>query len=408
MKPSLYAAGSSLLALLFCAPASAQLYGGFSFGESYLEDVQTGTSSLLPQFDLFEVFGAAANDSERLLWLVGPDPLSSASGSLFGWSYGDTNGPTEIGPIVTDAGASYRWDALTYDSINDKLYLALAFPPFGAPSTARGIWELDPNTLVATQALSISTSGVSASISGLGFNRADGLIYAPDDVGLQIVAIDIAAGTITPVAGSGYISGSADVDGCTVGNNKVYLVDDDPTFPPQVFNLGTGTYEAPHNINASSATSTSAAAWLARSLDPGTVYCTGAANSTGVGGDIEADGSRFIGDSDMTLRASSLPQNAFGFFLVSDTQGFTANPGGSQGDLCLGGTIGRFVGAGQIKSSGSTGSFSLEIDLSNLPGPTGSVSAMPGETWNFQAWHRDSVGGSAVSNFTGAVGVPLL
>ena len=127
-----------------------------------------------------------------------------------------------------------------------------------------------------------------------------------------------------------------------------------------------------------------------------------------MGGDIEADGSRFIGDSDMTLRASSLPQNAFGFFLVSDTQGFTANPGGSQGDLCLGGSIGRFVGAGQIKSSGSTGSFSLEIDLSNLPGPSGSVSAMPGETWNFQAWHRDSVGGSAVSNFTGAVGVPLL
>ena len=110
----------------------------------------------------------------------------------------------------------------------------------------------------------------------------------------------------------------------------------------------------------------------------------------------------------MTLRASSLPQNAFGFFLVSDTQGFTANPGGSQGDLCLGGSIGRYVGPGQIQSSGSTGTFSLEIDLGALPTPTGSVSAMPGETWNFQAWHRDSVGGSAVSNFTGAVAVPLL
>ena len=403
MNSTITVAGSSLLAFALCAPASAQLYGGFSFGESYLEEVETGTVSPLLQFDLFEVFGAAANDAEQFMWLVGGTP-----GRLSTWEYGSPNGPVDVGPIVTDTGGLYRWDGMGYDSINDRLILALAFPPFGAPSTARGLYELDRNTLVATQVLSYNTNGISASISGLGFNRADGLFYAPEDIALEVVAIDLAAGTVTPVPGSAYISGSADVDGCAVGNNKVYLIDDDPTYQPQVFNLGTGTYDAPHNINASGATSTSAAAWLPRSLDPGAVYCNGAINSTGVGGAIEADGSRFIGDHDMTLRASSLPQNAFGFFLVSDTQGFTANPGGSQGDLCLGGSIGRYVGPGQIQSSGSTGTFSLEIDLGALPTPTGSVSAMPGETWNFQAWHRDSVGGSAVSNFTGAVAVPLL
>ena len=105
-------------------------------------------------------------------------------------------------------------------------FFTSAFSSFGAPSTARGLYELDPNTLVATQVLSYSTNGISASISGLGFNRADGLFYAPDDVGLQIVAIDLATGTATPVPGSAYVSGSADVDGCTVGNNKVYLIDD--------------------------------------------------------------------------------------------------------------------------------------------------------------------------------------
>ncbi len=396
-------AGASLLALSLCAPASAQLYGGFSFGESYLEDVETGTASPLLQFDLFEVFGAASNDAEQFMWLVGGTP-----GRLSTWEYGSPNGPVDVGPIVTDTGGLYRWDGMGYDSINDRLILALAFPPFGAPPTARGLYELDPDTLVATQVLSYSSNGISASISGLGFNRADGLFYAPEDIALEVVAIDLAAGTVTPVPGSSYISGSADVDGCTVGNNKVYLIDDDPTFPPQVFNLGTGTYDAPHNINASGATSTSAAAWLPRSLDPGAEYCIGAINSTGASGEIEADGSRFIGDHDMTLRASSLPQNAFGFFLVSNTQGFAANPGGSQGDLCLGGSIGRYVGPGQIQSSGSTGAFSLEIDLGALPTPSGSISAMPGETWNFQAWHRDSIGGSAVSNFTGAVAVPLL
>lgn len=408
MNSILSAASASALALALSAPASAQLYGGFSFGESYFEDVETGTVSSLLQFDLFEVFGAAANDADRILYLVGPNPASTSSGSLFAWDYNDPMGPTEIGPIVTDTGASYRWDALTYDSINGKLYLALAFPPFGAPGTARGIYELDPATLVATQVLSFSTVGATVSISGLGFNRNDGLIYAPDDVGLQIVAIDLNAQTVTPVAGSSYVSGSADVDGCTVGNNRVYLIDDDPTYAPQVFNLGTGTYEAPHGINASGATSTSAAAWLPRSLPTGTAYCSGVVNSTGVGGEIEADGSRFTLDRDMILRASSLPQNSFGFFLASQQQANTPNPGGSQGTLCLGGSIGRYVGPGQIKNSGAAGGFELEIDLGAVPTPTGSVAVMPGETWNFQAWHRDSVGGSAVSNFTGAVSVLFL
>jgi len=408
MNTTLTAAGSAALALALCAPASAQLYGGFSFGESYFEDVETGTVNSLLQFDLFEVFGAAANDAAQVLYLVGPNPANTSTGSLFSWDYNDPMGPTEVGAIITDTGFSYRWDALTYDSINDKLYLALAFPPFGAPGTARGIYQLDPATLTATQVLSFSAIGASVSISGLGFNRGDGLLYAPDDVGLQIVAIDIGAQTITPVPGSAYVSGSQDVDGCTVGNNRVYLIDDDPTYSPQVFNLGTGAYETPHGINASGATSTSAAAWLPRALPAGTTYCAGVPNSTGSGGEMEADGSRFTLDLDMVLRASSLPQNSFGFFIASQQQANTPNPGGSQGNLCLGGSIGRYVGPGQIQNSGTAGAFALEIDLGAIPTPTGSVSVMPGDTWNFQAWHRDAVGGNAVSNFTSAVSVLFL
>jgi hypothetical protein len=136
----------------------------------------------------------------------------------------------------------------------------------------------------------------------------------------------------------------------------------------------------------------------------GTSYCSpGVANSTGNPGVIRATGSLVVASNDVTLEASSLPLNSFGFFLTSRTQGMTNQPGGSQGVLCLGGSIGRYVGPGQIKNSGVTGAFSLGIDLAATPTPTGLVQVAAGETWNFQSWHRDAIGGVATSNFTDAV-----
>ena len=82
------------------------------------------------------------------------------------------------------------------------------------------------------------------------------------------------------------------------------------------------------------------------------------------------------------------------------TQGFVAGPGGSQGNLCLGGAIGRYVGPGQIQNSGAAGMISLPIDNQQVPQPTGFTTITSGQTWNFQLWNRDAVGGSATSNFT--------
>ncbi|QDV08066.1 hypothetical protein Poly30_36020 [Planctomycetes bacterium Poly30] len=132
----------------------------------------------------------------------------------------------------------------------------------------------------------------------------------------------------------------------------------------------------------------------------GVNYCMANANSTGVAGALGAVGSTTVATNDVTLTASSLPTTAFGFFIVSRDQGFAMNPGGSSGNLCLSGSVGRYVGPGQIKNSGVTGMFSLTIDLSAIPSPTGPVATIAGDTWNFQTWFRDSVGGSATSNFT--------
>jgi len=138
----------------------------------------------------------------------------------------------------------------------------------------------------------------------------------------------------------------------------------------------------------------------------GTVYCAPAVvNSTGASGELVATGSAVASNNDVTLTASSLPLSSFGFFLTSRTQGNVAQPGGSQGVLCLGGSIGRYVGPGQVQNSGLTGSFDLVLDLTQTPTPTGFVVVAMGETWNFQAWHRDAVAGVATSNFTSAVSI---
>ena len=104
------------------------------------------------------------------------------------------------------------------------------------------------------------------------------------------------------------------------------------------------------------------------------------------------------------LHATELPVDQFGYFLASQAQGFVANPGGSQGNLCLGGQIARF--ASRIQSSGSNAKLTIRVGLTNIPwDPPHTV--MAGETWNFQAWFRD-VNPGPTSNLTNGVSVTFL
>jgi len=134
----------------------------------------------------------------------------------------------------------------------------------------------------------------------------------------------------------------------------------------------------------------------------GTAYCSPAVvNTSGAAAQLRATGSTIAAANSVTLEASSMPANQFGFFLTSQTQGNVMNPGGSQGILCLSGVIGRYVGPGQIKNAGAAGAFQLAIDLNRTPAGSVFLSVLPGQTWNFQAWFRD-IGplGQPWSNFT--------
>ena len=137
----------------------------------------------------------------------------------------------------------------------------------------------------------------------------------------------------------------------------------------------------------------------------GDVYCASFPNSTGRIGTLEAIGSTSVGRNDLSLVAHRLPYASFGYVLVSTTPAVIAQPGNSQGVLCLGGSIGRF--AGDVFNSGDSGSAVTHVDLAALPQPMGTAAAMAGEVWRFQAWHRDVIGGLATSNFTDAIEVTL-
>ena len=135
----------------------------------------------------------------------------------------------------------------------------------------------------------------------------------------------------------------------------------------------------------------------------GTNYCTPAPNSTGATATISGSGSASVALNNLTLASANMPLNAAAYFVCSRDQGFVQNPGGSVGNLCLGGAIGRRVG-GLIPNSGATGAVSVLADLNAMPQPSGAVVVQAGETWNFQCWYRDR-NPTTTSNFTNALSV---
>ena len=131
-----------------------------------------------------------------------------------------------------------------------------------------------------------------------------------------------------------------------------------------------------------------------------TVCAPAEANSTGMPAELAACGQESVVENSVRLTATSLPANQFGFFLNSMTPDLVMNPGGSQGNLCLGGQVGRY--SSQIVQSGSSGEFSIDLDLAATPTPAGTVSISAGETWYFQAWFRDN-NPTPTSNFTDSI-----
>lgn len=107
----------------------------------------------------------------------------------------------------------------------------------------------------------------------------------------------------------------------------------------------------------------------------GSSYCGPAVpSSRGIPGRVLVNGSDAVAENAISLVALDLPVATLGYFLTSQTTGLVPMAGGSEGTLCLGGSVGRYNRSAEVGTSGSTGFFELAIDLADIPQPTGSVS----------------------------------
>lgn len=138
----------------------------------------------------------------------------------------------------------------------------------------------------------------------------------------------------------------------------------------------------------------------------GTPYCQTNPNSTGLPATLMGGGSSNALENDFVLIAEALPPNQFGFFVNSNQTGFVPNIGtNGSGNLCLSGAIGRFNRPSEILFSGAAGTFSLDVDLTDFPRSSNTVTVMAGETYYFQAWYRDLNALGQTSNLTNGLEV---
>ncbi|QDV10127.1 hypothetical protein Poly30_56890 [Planctomycetes bacterium Poly30] len=136
-------------------------------------------------------------------------------------------------------------------------------------------------------------------------------------------------------------------------------------------------------------------------------YCTATINSSGQRGVCSATGSPYILDNNLRLVGSSLPPSSFASVIFGTSRVFVPNPGGSAGNLCVGGTIGRLYSS--IGTTSASGVITFTVDNTDLQSSQGTqISLDPGDTLMFQWWSRDASPSGPTSNFTNALEVTFI
>lgn len=195
-----------------------------------------------------------------------------------------------------------------------------------------------------------------------------------------------------------------DDQGLTLSSNDFSSVASPISFPITLTadGRGNGIVGIEPGLTASASPPWASTFKLVSGSPPSDALCDpNAPNSTGQAGELRLLGSGLVASDNLTLRASELPAAETVLFLASMTTAVVPGAGGSQGTLCLGGAIGRYTGFDQVRTSNEQGQASLQLDLPMTPSPTGLVPVMAGQSWTFQAWHRDHNPGPT-SNFTSA------
>jgi hypothetical protein len=334
------------------------------------------------------------NDGQT--WAIGVDDANGIAYSTTGtglrsWIYNSGMSRTLIGTITSSVdGSAMSVTGLGF--ANGTLY---GYKSTNSTLNPEGIYAIDTTTAIGTLALATPTA---FDFGGLAFNPADGLFYSTSDSGgAGVYSIDVLGpGTITFLAP--YPVGETDIDGCAVGNNKAYLVEDDAGAPIHVLDLGTLTYD-PNPPTSPMPTSEvfSGADW-APSLNfhpQPVVYCTAKVNSLGCTPTIGFTGTpSATAGSGFTVDGSNVRNNKSGL-LFYGINGRNALPF-QGGTLCVATPIRRtpavFSNGTPAPANDCTGVYSLDMNafavgaLGGFPIPELTIS---GTLVDCQYWGRD-------------------
>ncbi len=124
-------------------------------------------------------------------------------------------------------------------------------------------------------------------------------------------------------------------------------------------------------------------------------YCLTSPNSVGPGAILSTTGTTSISSNNLTLISTGCPANQFGLFYFGPTQTQTTFGNGLK---CVGGALVRFP----VLQTDGSGITSMSIDYTDLPG---SSQITVGDTFNFQLWYRDPLGGGAFFNLSDGLSI---
>jgi len=128
-------------------------------------------------------------------------------------------------------------------------------------------------------------------------------------------------------------------------------------------------------------------------------YCLAAGNTAGTQALMSSLGSPSIASNDFVLTVAGAPPLKPATFFYGASQALM--PLG-EGVLCLGWPVQRVQ---PLILTDQQGAAALPIDFTSAPFSSGPFAVAPHETWNFQLWYRDPLGGPAGFNFSDALEV---
>lgn len=254
----------------------------------------------------------------------------------------------------------------------DGFFAASASDPSGATSGRAVIYRFNPQSNLFDRERVIDGGVAPAPFDGARFGTDISISAGRLFVGMPQEAGDLTPGQIgvTPVSG-------VDCDGDSLGDSCELI-------------LGTE-----RDLNRDGTPDACA--------EEGIRYCSPAvANSTGAPARIGFFGRPSTALISVNLYCEGLPPGAFGYFMTSQSNGITTNPGAWLGSLCVdGGQIARQFGGPRFADSEGRARVltnrALKPSLSGAP-----IFILPGDTWYYQYWYQDP-GMTPSSNFSDAL-----